>query len=60
MNNQMTKKQDESKGQTIVRKNARELTPEEVALVSGGEKTVLASHGSAGTCCGCGYDDVCY
>jgi len=57
MNEQVNKKQDESKGQTIGRKNARELTPEEVALVSGG---MMPLHGSAGTCCGCGYDDVCY
>jgi hypothetical protein len=57
MNKQMTKKQDESKGQTIGRKNARELTPEEVALVSGG---LRPTHGSAGTCTGCGYDDICY
>lgn len=60
MNKQMTKKQDDSKGQTIGRHNARELTPEEIALVSGGLKIAAPSHGSAGTCCGCGYDDICY
>ena len=59
MNKQITNKQDETKGKTIGRKNARELTPEEVALVSGGMPPV-ARHGSAGTCTSCGYDDVCY
>ncbi len=57
MNEQMKEQKEETKGQTIGRKNARELTPEEVELVSGGR---MPSHGSAGTCCGCGYDDVCY
>jgi hypothetical protein len=60
MNNQMSKKQDESKGQTIGRKNARELTPEEVALVSGGLRSIAPTHGSAGTCISGGYDDICY
>jgi hypothetical protein len=60
MNEQMTKKQDESKGKTIGRKNARELTPEEVTLVSGGQKPVAPVHGSAGTCVTCGFDDICY
>jgi hypothetical protein len=54
------KKQDDAKGQTIGRQNARELTPEEVALVSGGLRSVAPTHGSAGTCISGGYDDICY
>jgi hypothetical protein len=56
----MNKQKEEPKGKTIGRKNARELTPEEVALVSGGLPPVVVRHGSAGTCTGCGYDDICY
>jgi hypothetical protein len=55
----MNKQKEEPKGKTIGRQNARELTPEEVALVSGGLPPVVR-HGSAGTCTGCGYDDICY
>ena len=54
----MNKQKEEPKGKTIGRKNARELTPEEVALVSGGLPPVR--HGSAGTCISGGYDDICY
>ena len=52
----MTKKEDALRGKTIARTNARELTPEEVAIVSGG-MTAMCCCTCANSSTPCGYDD---
>jgi hydrogenase maturation factor len=49
----MKKKEQTPKGQTIARANARELTPEEVTIVSGAGCVCTC----ANTCAPCGPDD---
>jgi hypothetical protein len=51
------KKEEPPKGKTIGRSNARELTPEEVAMVSGGLKAVCVCT-CANSSTPCGYDDT--
>jgi hypothetical protein len=51
------KKEETPKGKTIGRSNARELTPEEVAMVSGG-LTKLHACTCANSSTPCGTDDT--
>ena len=54
----MKTKESASKGKTIARTNARELTPEEVAIVSGGRSALCTCTCANSSTMGGGYDDT--